>query len=83
MRSARVAPDLSSASARVSEIVNTAIRSGTNCLLSSMPAMPLRARAVIPQNDHGVRRKIRPGTDGRGGRLVWARAPGDRYANNE
>jgi hypothetical protein len=39
MRSASVAPDLSSASARVSDTVSTAIFSGTNCLVSSMPAM--------------------------------------------
>src|SRR5437870_6683052 len=36
MRSASVVPDLSSASVRVSEIVSTAILSGTNCLVSSM-----------------------------------------------
>src|SRR5262245_17196885 len=39
MRSANVAPDLSSSSARVSEIVSTAIFSGTNCLVVSMPGM--------------------------------------------
>jgi len=36
IRSDSVVPDLSSASERVSEIVNTAILSGTNCLDSSM-----------------------------------------------
>src|SRR5262245_52151839 len=39
MRSTNVAPDLSSSSARVSEIVSTAIFSGTNCLLLSIPGM--------------------------------------------
>src|SRR5262249_29707389 len=34
-----VVPDLSSAASRVSEIVSTAIFSGTNCRLSSMPAI--------------------------------------------
>jgi hypothetical protein len=33
---------LSSASARVSEIVSTAILSGMNCLLSSIPGMTRR-----------------------------------------
>jgi len=39
MRSTNVAPDLSSSSARVSDIVSTAIFSGTNCLLVSIPGM--------------------------------------------
>src|SRR5437762_4552857 len=38
-RSASVVPDLSSASERVSEIVNTAMLSGTNCLVSSIEDM--------------------------------------------
>ena len=39
MRSTSVAPDLSSARSRVSETVSTAIFSGTNCRLLSMPGM--------------------------------------------
>src|SRR5277367_1447286 len=39
MRSASVAPDLSSASERVSDTVSTAMRSGTNALLSSTPGI--------------------------------------------
>src|SRR4051812_10269218 len=39
IRSASVPPDLSSSSLRVSEIVSTAIFSGTNGRLSSMPGM--------------------------------------------
>src|SRR5262249_49101711 len=38
-RSARVVPDLSSANERVSDTVRTAILSGTNCLVSSIPGM--------------------------------------------
>jgi hypothetical protein len=41
-RSINVAPDLSSARARVSEIVSTAIFSGMNCLLLSIPGMVFR-----------------------------------------
>src|SRR5579884_2775075 len=39
MRWTRSAPDLSSLSERVSDTVSTAIFSGTNCLVSSMPGM--------------------------------------------
>src|SRR5664279_2092133 len=39
MRSTSVLPDLSSARSRVSDTVSTAILSGTNCLLSSMPGI--------------------------------------------
>jgi hypothetical protein len=39
IRSTSVVPDLSSASSRVSDTVSTAIFSGTNGLLSSMPGM--------------------------------------------
>src|SRR5258707_12761516 len=39
MRSTRVAPDLSSSAERVSDTVSTAILSGMNVLLSSMPGM--------------------------------------------
>src|SRR4029077_1042471 len=39
MRSISVAPDLSSAVSRVSDTVRTAIFSGTNCRLSSMPGI--------------------------------------------
>src|SRR6202167_4603012 len=42
IRSASVAPDLSSASERVSEIVSTAMLSGTNCLASSIELMSSR-----------------------------------------
>src|SRR5437899_3146499 len=48
MRSASVAPDLSSASSRVSDTVSTAIFSGTNCLLSSIPGMARTTLAVMP-----------------------------------
>src|SRR5215467_11334214 len=41
MRETSVAPDLSSASSRVSETVSTAILSGTNGFVSSMPAIGL------------------------------------------
>src|SRR5580658_9066746 len=39
MRCTSTAPDLSSLSERVSEIVSTAIFSGTNCLVSSSPGI--------------------------------------------
>src|SRR5580700_1080859 len=39
MRCTKSAPDLSSLSERVSEIVSTAIFSGTNCLVSSSPGI--------------------------------------------
>src|SRR5581483_11936327 len=42
MRCTSNAPDLSSLSERVSEIVSTAILSGTNCLDSSRPAISVR-----------------------------------------
>src|SRR5579862_101664 len=42
MRCTRTAPDLSSLSERESEIVSTAILSGTNCLVSSSPGMSVR-----------------------------------------
>src|SRR6185312_15132288 len=41
MRSASVAPDLSSASSRVSDTVNTAIFSGTNGRFSSIPGISI------------------------------------------
>src|ERR1043166_3663498 len=47
MRVTSVAPDLSSASARVSETVSTAILSGTNGFVSSMPAMGLSAELQL------------------------------------
>src|SRR6476659_8036110 len=47
MRSINVAPDLSSSSARVSEIVSTAIFSGTNCLLLSIPWCILTHKLVL------------------------------------
>src|ERR1051326_6595167 len=46
MRVTSVAPDLSSASARVSETVSTAILSGTTGFVSSMPAMGLSAASM-------------------------------------
>ena len=49
MRSASSAPDLSSASSRVSETVSTAILSGTNCRVSSMPGMGGRLRPIAAQ----------------------------------
>src|SRR5690348_7195196 len=48
MRSTRVAPDLSSASDRVSETVSTAIRNGMNDFDSSMPGMGRPARKTRP-----------------------------------
>ena len=52
MRSTKIAPDLSSVRSRVSETVSTAMRSGTNCLLSSMPGMeaPLRPHSCDAAN---------------------------------
>src|SRR5262249_44259153 len=47
MRSVSVAPDLSSAIWRVSDTVSTANFSGTNCLLSSVPAMGLLWRMDV------------------------------------
>ena len=50
MRCTSTAPDLSSLSERVSEIVSTAIFSGTNCLVSSSPGIgtPLLAPTLRP-----------------------------------
>src|SRR5260370_23370939 len=55
MRSASVAPDLSSSTERVSDTVSTAIWSGMNCLLSSMPGMANRWRlkALRPEGIAG------------------------------
>src|SRR5689334_8022252 len=48
MRSTRVAPDLSSASERVSETVSTAIRNGMNDFDSSTPGMRRPVRKTRP-----------------------------------
>src|SRR5262249_38177515 len=61
MRSINTAPDLSSAASRVSETVSTAIFSGTNRRLSSMPAIRVLfelARALL----RGVRSFFRTRT---------------------
>src|ERR1041385_1033016 len=54
IRSARVEPDLSSSSFRVSEIVSPAIFNGTNGRLSSMPGMCVRPRALQRTRRKGV-----------------------------
>src|SRR5580704_19730054 len=50
MRWTSTAPDLSSLSERLSEIVSTAIFSGTNCLVSSSPGIgtPLQTFSLRP-----------------------------------
>src|SRR5207244_3533119 len=55
-RSASVVPDLSSASERVSEIVSTAMLSGTNCLVSSIDIVPI---SLVPD---AVTLRLRAGT---------------------
>ncbi len=62
MRSASVAPDLSSSGERVSDTVSTAIRSGTNDFDSSMLGMkPLRSNLEDLTRGRPSRRRTQVG----------------------
>src|SRR5664279_3371749 len=60
MRSTSVLPDLSSANSRVSDTVSTAILSGTNCRVSSMPGMGA-SFLIPPLTGEGRSREARSG----------------------
>src|SRR5476649_633233 len=81
MRSASVLPDLSSVSSRVSDTVSTAILSGTNCRVSSMPGITVSLKRCRRESIAGGQFALRE-AGGEPALALFCRAVGKRVRHD-